>query len=149
MDIEDQEEQAISEEMDSCLAQAWLSGDDEAFDQIIHLILNENIPVDYQHSDTLKTSLIVAAARGNLQLTEQLIELGAKIDIVDPKNNRNAYDWAKHFNQDHVADYLQGKKLFRRFLRRFFSQRRSFFTALRIILNAVDKSIFRGNIEKL
>lgn len=94
--------------MDSFLAQAWLNGDDEAFDQIIHLILNENVPVDYQHSETMMTSLIVASARGNLLLTEQLIELGAKIDIEDPKNNRNALDWAKHFNQESVAEYLQG-----------------------------------------
>lgn len=94
--------------MDTALAQAWLNGDDEAFDQIIHLIMNENVNIDYQHSDTKMTSLIVAAARGNQTLTEQLIELGAKLDIRDPNNNRDALEWANHFNQNHVVDYLKG-----------------------------------------
>ena len=99
---------AMSEEMDSALAQAWLNDDDEAFDQIIHLIMNENVNIDYQHSETKMTSLIVAAARGNITLAKQLIELGAKLDIRDPKNNRDAMDWANHFNQAHIVEYLKG-----------------------------------------
>lgn len=105
--IDDVEVEEMSKEMDSCLAQAWLSGDDEAFDQIIHLIMNENVLIDYQHSETKMTALIVAAARGNLTLTEQLVEFGAQIDIQDPKNKRDALGWAHHFGQDHVAVYLQ------------------------------------------
>lgn len=105
---EQNEDVDMSSEMDLSLAHAWLNGDDEAFDQIIHLIMNENINIDYQHSETKMTSLIVAAARGNLMLTKQLIELGAKQDIRDPKNNRDAMDWANHFNQKHVVDYLKG-----------------------------------------
>ena len=101
------EDSTVCEEMDSCLEQAWLNGDDEAFDQVIHLVMNENINIDYQHAETKMTALIVAAARGNLTLVEQLVELGAKLDIQDPKNNRDALDWACHFNQDHVADHLQ------------------------------------------
>ncbi|XP_057292313.1 3'-5' RNA helicase YTHDC2-like [Hydractinia symbiolongicarpus] len=105
--IDDVEVEEMSKEMDSCLAQAWLSGDDEAFDQIIHLIMNENVLIDYQHSETKMTALIVAAARGNLTLTEQLVEFGAQIDIQDPKNKRDALGWAHHFGQNHVAVYLQ------------------------------------------
>ena len=37
------------------------------------------------------TALIVAAARGNLALTEQLVELGANLDIRDPNNKRDAF----------------------------------------------------------
>ena len=111
-DDQSEERNQVSMEMDAALAQAWLSGDDEAFDQIIHLIMNENVHIDYQHSDTKMTSLIVAAARGNLTLAEQLIELGAKLDLRDPNNNRNAFDWANHFNQNHVVDYLKGFPLF-------------------------------------
>ncbi|XP_047132909.1 3'-5' RNA helicase YTHDC2 isoform X1 [Hydra vulgaris] len=96
----------FSEEMDSYLAQAWLNGDDEAFDQIIHLILNENVNINYQHSHTKMTALIVAAARGNLALTEQLVELGANLHIRDPNNKRDAFEWASHFNQDHVVEFL-------------------------------------------
>lgn len=110
-DVEEQEEEEdkamVSEEMDSFLAQAWLNGDDEAFEQIIHLIMNEHMDIDYQHSETQMTALIVSAARGNLTLVEQLIELGSNLDIEDPKNNRNALEWARHFNQNHVADYIQ------------------------------------------
>lgn len=107
-DEQNEDNNSMSKEMDSALAQAWLNGDDEAFDQIIHLIMNENVNIDYQHSDTKMTSLIVASARGNLTLTEQLIELGAKLHIRDPNNNRDALDWANHFSQNHVVDYLKG-----------------------------------------
>ena len=98
----------MSEEMDSALAQAWLNGDDEAFDQIIHLILNEHMDIDYQHSLTKMTALIVASARGNLALVEQLLELGADLNVQDPEKGRNAMEWARHFNQETVADFIQG-----------------------------------------
>lgn len=105
---EEEEDEVVYEEMDSCLAQAWLNGDDEAFDQIIQLIMNENIDIDYQHSTTKMTALIVSAARGNLMLIEQLIELGANLDIQDPKNNRNALEWAQHFKQTQAVEYIEG-----------------------------------------
>jgi hypothetical protein len=34
--------------MDRCIAEAWLSGSDDAFAQLLHLILSENVSVDYK-----------------------------------------------------------------------------------------------------
>jgi len=50
-DEQNEDNNSMSKEMDSALAQAWLNGDDEAFDQIIHLIMNENVNIDY-HTDS-------------------------------------------------------------------------------------------------
>ena len=97
----------ICKEMDLCLEQAWMNGNDDAFDQIMYLILNEKISIDYCHSVTKMTPLIVAAARGNLPLLKHLIELGATVNIKDPTNDRNALEWALHFNQDEVVMFLK------------------------------------------
>jgi hypothetical protein len=34
--------------MDICISEAWLSGSEDAFTQLMHLILSENVSVDYQ-----------------------------------------------------------------------------------------------------
>jgi len=34
--------------MDRCISEAWLSGSEDAFTQLLHLILSENVSVDYQ-----------------------------------------------------------------------------------------------------
>lgn len=36
------------EEMDHCISEAWLSGSEDAFAQLLHLILYENVSVDYK-----------------------------------------------------------------------------------------------------
>jgi hypothetical protein len=35
-------------ELDCCMSEAWLSGSEDAFTQLLHLILSENVSVDYQ-----------------------------------------------------------------------------------------------------
>lgn len=41
-------EEWLVEEMDRCISEAWLSGSEDAFTQLMHLILSENVSVDYQ-----------------------------------------------------------------------------------------------------
>ncbi|KAL5003948.1 hypothetical protein ScPMuIL_017404 [Solemya velum] len=57
----------LAKEMDQLLTDAWLSGSDDVFSQVFHLIMSEHISVDYQHSDTSASPLMVAAGRGVLQ----------------------------------------------------------------------------------
>ena len=43
-------------------------------------------PVDYQHSETQATALMVASGRGCSGVVEQLLNLGANPHIKEPKN---------------------------------------------------------------
>ncbi|EDO40330.1 predicted protein, partial [Nematostella vectensis] len=100
------DEAYLLQEMDDSISQAWLKGDDDSFVQILHLIMNENISVDYQHSETQATALMVAAGRGCAAVVEQLLALGANPHIRDPKNNWIAIDWAKKWDHTDVIELL-------------------------------------------
>uniref|UniRef100_A0A8C5N2A5 3'-5' RNA helicase YTHDC2 n=1 Tax=Leptobrachium leishanense TaxID=445787 RepID=A0A8C5N2A5_9ANUR len=96
----------LIKEMDACLSDIWLRKDAEAFSQLFHLILTENISVDYRHSETSASPLMVAAGRGFLSPVEQLISMGANIHSK-ASNGWTALDWAKHFGQNEVVDLLE------------------------------------------
>ncbi|MBZ3868958.1 putative ATP-dependent RNA helicase YTHDC2 [Sciurus carolinensis] len=69
----------LIKEMDACLSDIWLHKDVDAFAQVFHLILTENVSVDYRHSETSATALMVAAGRGFASQVEQLISMGANV----------------------------------------------------------------------
>ncbi|XP_066993237.2 3'-5' RNA helicase YTHDC2 [Anabrus simplex] len=96
----------LVEEMDRCLSEAWLSGSEDAFTQLLHLILSENVSVDYQHSETSVTPLMVAAGRGCLNTAEQLLGLGANINIR-ASNEWTALDWARQMQHPDVVELLE------------------------------------------
>lgn len=96
----------LVEEMDKSITEAWLSGGDDNFTQLLHLILSENVSVDYQHSKTSVTPLMVAAGRGCLNSTEQLLNLGANLK-VRASNEWTALDWAKKMNQTECAELIE------------------------------------------
>ncbi|KAG8130831.1 hypothetical protein E2320_017417 [Naja naja] len=93
----------LIKEMDACLSDIWLHKDIDAFAQVFHLILTENVSVDYRHSETSATTLMVASGRGFLNQVEQLIGMGANVHIKS-SNGWTALDWAKHFGQTEVID---------------------------------------------
>ncbi|KAL2293879.1 hypothetical protein Nmel_007577 [Mimus melanotis] len=99
-------EQWIVKEMDSCLSDIWLHKDIDAFAQVFHLILTENVSVDYRHSETSVTALMIASGRGFLSQVEQLISMGANI-YCRSSNGWMAVDWAKRFGQTEVVDLLE------------------------------------------
>ena len=101
----------VRQEMDNCIASAWMNGDEDSFEQIIHLILNENVNVNYRHSETKMTTLMVAAARGHVNLVEQLLEFGADFESKDPKQHWTALDWARNFKQEHVIEIIEHFKI--------------------------------------
>ncbi|XP_063312995.1 3'-5' RNA helicase YTHDC2-like [Pelobates fuscus] len=102
----------IIKEMDDCLSDIWqhkgiwLHKGIDAFAQLFHLILTENVSVDYRHSKTGASPLMVAASRGFLNQVEQLISMGANIHHK-ASNGWVALDWAKHFGQIEVIDLLE------------------------------------------
>ncbi|XP_057341325.1 3'-5' RNA helicase YTHDC2-like isoform X2 [Microplitis mediator] len=96
----------LAEEMDKSISDAWLSGGEDNFTQLLHLILSENISVDYQHSITRVTPLMVAAGRGSINTTEQLLNLGANLTIR-ASNEWTALDWARKMNQVECAELIE------------------------------------------
>ena len=96
----------LKEEMDKSISEAWLHGGEDNFTQLLHLILSENVSVDYQHSTTSVTPLMVAAGRGCLNTTEQLLNLGANLNIR-ASNEWTALDWAKMMKQNECAELIE------------------------------------------
>ncbi|CAB1318506.1 unnamed protein product [Coregonus sp. 'balchen'] len=96
----------LLKEMDACISDIFLNQDADAFIQLFNLILSENVSVDYMHSETSATPLMVAAGRGFLSQIEQLLSMGASIRIK-ASNGWTALDWAKHFQQAEVVDLLE------------------------------------------
>lgn len=71
----------------------------EPSSQIRMYILSENAAVDYQHSQTGITSLMMAAAFGDENLLAELIQLGANVNI-QCRNGKTAVDYALENGQE-------------------------------------------------
>ncbi|XP_073334572.1 3'-5' RNA helicase YTHDC2 isoform X1 [Pagrus major] len=102
----EQLEQWLMKEMDSCISNIFLNEDQDAFTQLFNLILYERVNVDYRHSETGSTPLMVAAGRGFLTPMEQLLSMGANINMK-AANGWTALDFAKHFQQTEAVDLLK------------------------------------------
>ncbi|XP_031143214.1 3'-5' RNA helicase YTHDC2 isoform X1 [Sander lucioperca] len=96
----------LQKEMDSCISNVFLNEDQDAFIQLFNLILYENVNVDYRHSDTGTSPLMAAAGRGFLTQMEQLLNMGADINLK-ASNGWTALDFAKHFQQIDAMDLLK------------------------------------------
>ncbi|XP_078688329.1 3'-5' RNA helicase YTHDC2-like isoform X2 [Branchiostoma floridae x Branchiostoma belcheri] len=96
----------LIQEMDKCIMNAWLNNDADAYVQLFHLIMSENVSVDYRHSETCSTTLMIAAGRGNVAAVEQLLALGANINLRAP-NGLTALDWARKFGQTDTVEVLE------------------------------------------
>ncbi|XP_053341689.1 3'-5' RNA helicase YTHDC2 isoform X1 [Clarias gariepinus] len=96
----------LLKEMDACISSIFLQQDADAFMQLFNLIVSENISVDYMHSETSATPLMVAAGRGFISQMEQLLSMGANVKAKS-SNGWTALDWAKHFNQTEAVDLLE------------------------------------------
>ncbi|XP_029921977.1 3'-5' RNA helicase YTHDC2 isoform X2 [Myripristis murdjan] len=96
----------LLKEMDTCIANIFLKKDANAFIQLFNLIGSETFDVDYMHSETSATPLMVAAGQGFLSQMEQLLNMGADISIKS-SNGWTALDWAKHFQQMDAVDLLE------------------------------------------
>ncbi|XP_013858223.1 probable ATP-dependent RNA helicase YTHDC2 [Austrofundulus limnaeus] len=95
----------LVKEMDSCITNIFLHEDQDAFGQLFNLLLNESVNVDYTHSETGCTALMVAAGRGFLPQVQQLLSMGADINMK-AANGWTALDFTKHFKQAEALDLL-------------------------------------------
>uniref|UniRef100_A0A3B5AQ11 RNA helicase n=1 Tax=Stegastes partitus TaxID=144197 RepID=A0A3B5AQ11_9TELE len=93
-------------EMDSCISSVFLNEDQDAFIQLFNLIVNESVNVDYAHRETGATPLMAAAGRGFLTQMEQLLSMGADINMK-ASNGWTALDFAEHFQQADAVDLLK------------------------------------------
>jgi ankyrin repeat protein len=64
------------------------------------------LSVDYQHSETTVTPLMIAAGRGFTDIVDQLLTLGAD-PTVKSSNDWTALDWAKKFEWTEIASLLE------------------------------------------
>ncbi|KAK7057016.1 3'-5' RNA helicase ythdc2, partial [Halocaridina rubra] len=95
----------LKQEMDQCIQNAFLSGSDEAFSQMMYFIMSEKVSPDYQHSETWATPLMVASGRGRLDIVEQLLALGSSITLR-AANDWTAANWAQSTGQKETLDLL-------------------------------------------
>ncbi|XP_071845788.1 3'-5' RNA helicase YTHDC2-like isoform X2 [Apostichopus japonicus] len=105
LDVSDMPDWLV-EEMDSALSEAWKVGTEETFLQMLILIMNENVSVNFQHSQTSVTPLMVAAAKGNTDTVEKLLTLGANVHLK-AGGDQTALDLAKHSGNNDLVSYLQ------------------------------------------
>lgn len=125
--------------MDRALQNAWMTGTDEAFSQLLYYILSDNVSgnlcaqplsyilsscisathildlcaqfavclplVEYRHSETSATALMLAAGRGKVEIVEELLSLGAD-PLARASNDWTALDWAQHFHQSGTAEVI-------------------------------------------
>ncbi|RWS15277.1 putative ATP-dependent RNA helicase YTHDC2-like protein [Dinothrombium tinctorium] len=96
----------LEKTVDDAIKSALLHGTNEAFEELLSLIMNENVSVDYQHSETGVTALIAAVCRGKVIYIETLLALGANITLCTP-NNWDALKWAKNTKQDEICKLLE------------------------------------------
>ncbi|XP_061428277.1 3'-5' RNA helicase YTHDC2-like [Lethenteron reissneri] len=96
----------LLKEMDACISNLWMNRDEDAFTQLLHLLLSERVSVDYRHSETTATPLMVAAGHGFIGIVEQLLRMGANVN-VKASNGMNAFDWAKNFNHLEVVELME------------------------------------------
>lgn len=58
------------------------------------------------HSDTSATPLMIASGRGFYHVVEQLLSLGANVNIR-ASNDWTALDWARKFEQADIVELLE------------------------------------------
>lgn len=110
--VQDDEDTVVLEEMDKILEKCFLEGVEDHFADLYSELSSEGGEglVNYSHSLTGVTSLIAAASRGNTELVELCLQLGANTSHK-LGNGWTARDCAREQNQEEcerlLAEYEQ------------------------------------------
>ncbi|XP_058124388.1 3'-5' RNA helicase YTHDC2-like [Anopheles ziemanni] len=79
--------------MNDILEVCWIENSPEGFHSFFALIDEEIGPIDFQHTETKMTALMIAAAKGHTEIVKKLLNMGANA-FMKEKHNYTAYDWA-------------------------------------------------------
>lgn len=76
----------VDEDMENFLSEIFnnlgtIENPESEFDQFIYLVQAENVPINYRHSTTQMTALMIAAGRGLLGTVETLLKMKADISL--------------------------------------------------------------------
>ena len=95
-------------ELDNLLSESFMKQSDNAFEQLMNLILNDDkmfIPIDYQHSETGVNALMCAAALGKIEFIEELLINNADTSLK-AKNGWTAQEFAIEMQKEVAADII-------------------------------------------
>ncbi|XP_002978696.2 DExH-box ATP-dependent RNA helicase DExH6 [Selaginella moellendorffii] len=94
-----------ADEMDNALTCAWL---DDDFEQLLSLVTENPRPevVDYQHSSTGITALMVAAGKGRVEDVGVLLSLGSSCSLVS-QEGQTALDMAESNGEEEAAETIR------------------------------------------
>lgn len=90
---------------DDCLELCASADVDAPFDQIYYLITEENMPVDYVHSQSGRSALSIAAEKGFYHVLTTLLSFGAN-PAVGGADGVSAFAYARRFKHDDCAQLL-------------------------------------------
>ncbi|KAM7342671.1 benign gonial cell neoplasm [Cochliomyia hominivorax] len=92
--------------LDGCLELYERLASDQYFDSFLYLIKGESCNINYRHSTTGKTALIIASLLGKLDHVKTLLRFNADPYITDNQNT-NAIKAALSMSHQQCADILQ------------------------------------------
>uniref|UniRef100_A0A182NUA0 Helicase-associated domain-containing protein n=1 Tax=Anopheles dirus TaxID=7168 RepID=A0A182NUA0_9DIPT len=92
--------------MDALLQHCWFAEDARAFDELLQLLERNKHMVDYPHSDTRMTPLMIAAAKGFVGVVKTLLGMGANPCVVG-RRSLNAMDWCAEQEQNECWQLMQ------------------------------------------
>ncbi|XP_049535940.1 3'-5' RNA helicase YTHDC2-like [Anopheles darlingi] len=91
--------------MNDILEECWIENSPEPFQNFFTLVQEESISVDFQHTETKMTALMIAAAKGYVDILKSLLDMGADPSIRE-KHNYTAHDWACFIHGNSVCSQL-------------------------------------------
>jgi ATP-dependent RNA helicase YTHDC2 len=93
--------------LDDTFKSWWLTQDDgdEAFNQFTYMVASENVPIDFCHSDTNMTALMIVAGKGCRPEVQILLEMGAD-PFIKCRGDYTAMDLAVQMGHNECAAFL-------------------------------------------
>ncbi|XP_055600297.1 3'-5' RNA helicase YTHDC2-like [Uranotaenia lowii] len=83
--------------MNDILELCWIEHNPDDFNHFFYLVEDENNPINFQHTETKMTALMIAAAKGYTSVVKRLLDMGADSSIKG-KHNFTALDWSVSIN---------------------------------------------------
>ncbi|KXJ83370.1 hypothetical protein RP20_CCG007418 [Aedes albopictus] len=83
--------------MNDILELCWIENNPDDFNHFFYLVEDENNPINFQHTETKMTALMIAAAKGYTNVVKRLIDMGAD-PMIKGKHNFTALDWSVSIN---------------------------------------------------